>query len=508
MMNTGNLTVGFDVTTQEGIHMNSIHVTTEDRCFVLAIDQLAGGTAEDYADHICFAVEEIARAYSDIHSASFQDCRSAMIANVANTMSDRVAVNHAAICKVEERWGKCLNELHCHLHPLDTIASSCRAALKKVEVEKGALYGTDCVAGNLVLQISKFRYKDSKGDPKGFCLFLDKNNLPRGLIPRYRGNRFHIIFHTSGILITHHEKFLHFFTTGVVSCGGLQTCIRRDFASTTGQLGLQTLGLFGKLLTGPWMTKFYRSAEQQIDHIDGIEVVRGVIEAMKQARHDPLRLLTQESDFFSDLLDDADPVMKAVRIQPPDQQASDTLSSMLTACIDATITVLERQYGRYFAMDLTEKLRQETQSARSHNMDAEEIIGMFSAGKNRAPSVTLDFLASKICGQKNMTVEYLDGLPVEDMDSIVTQSISKARKKRVLLRKRQTALQSEMSKRVTIKLQEKKEKSSRALEKQLANISLDEVPAKFPDLSPERLQVLNDIVRTDRWTGYCPHLVR
>ena len=75
-------------------------------------------------------------------------------------------VNHAAIRKVNENWGKTLNELNCHLHPLDTIASSCRSTLKVLETCKGHLFGKDCFAGNIVLQINKLRYKDGKGYPK------------------------------------------------------------------------------------------------------------------------------------------------------------------------------------------------------------------------------------------------------------------------------------------------------------------------------------------------------
>ena len=84
-----------------------------------------------------------------------------------NTMTDRVAVNHSTISRLEETWGVVLNELNCHLHPLDTIASSSRSILKNVETVKGKLFGTDCVAGNIVLAVNKVRYKDGQGDPKG-----------------------------------------------------------------------------------------------------------------------------------------------------------------------------------------------------------------------------------------------------------------------------------------------------------------------------------------------------
>ncbi|KAK6186856.1 hypothetical protein SNE40_006122 [Patella caerulea] len=47
-----NVTIGFDATTQEGTHVNSIHFTTEKECVAGAVDELAGGTAEDYANHV------------------------------------------------------------------------------------------------------------------------------------------------------------------------------------------------------------------------------------------------------------------------------------------------------------------------------------------------------------------------------------------------------------------------------------------------------------------------
>ena len=48
--------------------------------------------------------------------------------------------------------------------------------------------------------------------------------------------------------------------------------------------------------------------------------------------------------------------------------------------------VLERQYTKYFdSVDIKEKLKSETKSARLHNIDAEEVMGMFSAVKKKIP---------------------------------------------------------------------------------------------------------------------------
>ena len=138
-------------------------------------------------------------------------------------------LNQATIRKVNETWDKSLNQLNCHLHPLDTIASTCRSTMKSLETSQGEVYGNDCVIANIVFQVNKLCYKDGKGDPKGFKTFLEDNNLPKGLIPRYRGNRLHILFHICGILFHHYDLFLDFFTTGSVTCGGLVSSIKKDY---------------------------------------------------------------------------------------------------------------------------------------------------------------------------------------------------------------------------------------------------------------------------------------
>ena len=43
------------------------------------------------------------------------------------------------------------------------------------------------------------RYKQDKGDPAGFKHFLRQENIMPGVIVRYVGNRFHVLFYLSGI---------------------------------------------------------------------------------------------------------------------------------------------------------------------------------------------------------------------------------------------------------------------------------------------------------------------
>ena len=313
---------------------------------------------------------------------------------------------------------------------MDTIATSCRSALKSLEEKKGQLYGKDCIAGNIVLQMNKFRYKDGKGDPKGFTTFLDDKKLPRGILPRYRGNRLHIFFHICGKLMEHHPLFLEFLTTGNCKCGGLQAALLSDFSNNNAKMEMQVLGLIGKLLSGPWMKMFYISADKQINHIEGIAVIRNVVIDLKESCKNPLGILDRDNDYFGNPLDKADTTLKVLQQCSSSDNCSVAISEMIGVCLNATIIVLERQYKRYFEMDLTAELFEEAKTARTHNMDAEEVMGMFSALKKRAPNATLAFLSARMRAKKNRTIEYLDELDSENREKLMKWVKTYARKRR------------------------------------------------------------------------------
>ena len=232
-------------------------------------------------------------------------------------MTDRATVNQATVRMLDLSWNKTLHQLNCHLHPLDTIASQCRSTLKTLENSKGKLYGNDCISANIVIAVNKLCYKDGKGDPRGFKTFLQDKNLPSGLIPRYRGNRLHILFHICGKLYHHYDQFLEFFTEAPVSCGGLVNCIKEDFCNKTALVEMQVLGLLGKTLTGPWMQKFYTGTESDINFVDGIRVVKDVTERLRVASNKPENLLHERKDFFDNDLGN-DETYESLRQQPHD----------------------------------------------------------------------------------------------------------------------------------------------------------------------------------------------
>ena len=74
---------------------------------------------------------------------------------------------------------------------------------------------------------------------------------------------------------------------------------------------------------------------------------------------------------------------------------------MVECSIDAVCTLLNNQYSRYFELEISDELFFVTKSARSHYIDAEEIMGMFSAAQGKSPHASIAYMSSKIRGKKN-----------------------------------------------------------------------------------------------------------
>ena len=83
---------------------------------------------------------------------------------------------------------------------------------------------------------------------------------------------------------------------------------------------------------------------------------------------------------------------------------------MIVACLSSVVDVLQRQYQRYFGIEITDQLRRETQSARCHNIDAEEVMGMFSVGQEMANNAPLCFLSARMRAKKNKVMTWAIGM--------------------------------------------------------------------------------------------------
>jgi hypothetical protein len=338
--------------------------------------------------------------------------------------------------------------------------------------------------------MNKMRFKDVKGDPKGFVSFLDKNKLPRGIIPRYRGNRLHILFHTCFIFVKHYKQFMDFLTVGTVKQKTLQKLLCEAFCYATAIKQMCVLALFGKLLTGPWMTTFYVSSEKAaFDHVGGIAIIKKLVQTVEICKVNPAAMYCRKTDLFENTL--LPNILEPITIKCT---IDDQVIAMTMACLVAINEVLNRQYKRYFSITISQTLLEETASARLHNIDSEELMGMFSAAKGRSPNATINYISCTLRTKKNRTVDYLDNLELFSREKVVKWAIQAARKKIIKTRLRHAEIRAEISNRQTEKRQKIDEKEKRQLEQQLSLLTICEILNLFKNLSTKQIIDLNDVM--------------
>jgi hypothetical protein len=403
------------------------------------------------------SVEHLASVHCAFESSAhaeeampIKDVYKTMSSHITWSLTDRAAANYAAIRIVNEAFETTLVEVNCHLHPLDSIATKCKSTLKLMEITKSKLFGSGCRAEKVILALNKMRFKDSKGDPHGFRVFLDDQNLPQSLVVRYRGNRLHVLFKLAAVYITHYTHIKTYLTTRCLHNSELKTSLIKDYTDDPiTKLQLRVLAIIGKILSGPWFKRFYRSQDEQVHHMDAFIAIKECYSCMEVlASKEKIHLEDITQDFFGDPIDVSDKVLWTL-----DGSSVDEFSMMLKAVLTAIMTVVQRQYKNYYSMEMTDELRSKLASARTHNMDSEEVMGMFSASQARAPRATLLFISSKIRSKKNKTVDFILSHPEPEI--IVMTSIAAAAKLKRRAQVSASELKKELSRRIADKMQKK-----------------------------------------------------
>ena len=151
--------------------------------------------------------------------------------------------------------------------------------------------------------------------------------------------------------------------------------------------------------------------------------------------------------------DSSDPTVKTLQQH---RRGDAKFGDMVTTCLESICELLNRQYRKYFEGNLKSMLEEKGKSTRLNNIDFEELMGMFGAGKNRAPTSTLCYLSSKIRAQKNKIIEYLDNIDNDKRDNVVAKSVSLATKSRVKKRLKSKDIQREITERETRKQDQRK----------------------------------------------------
>jgi hypothetical protein len=474
--------LAFDATTQDGVHVNSIHITHDSKCSVLSLDLLPGGTAVDYATHVITTIRRFANLYAKVHGQEVKAVEKQMQDNITCIMTDRAVVNQAAIRLIEEEFGHPLAKVNCNLHPLDSIATKCKTVAQQYEKEKGvscpALFSGTCLSEKIVLGMNTLRFKDSSGSPAEVKSTLDEHNLPRGLISRYRGNRLHVLFH---LCYVYHENLSVFVNLVSSANSALKSALKVGFAMPDTMVELHAFAVFGKLLSALWMAKFYTN-DPNLTFVQAFEIVKSVILSIEAV----LPMLCAGFKFTCDMF--GNPI---VHDESPllwnsvwDSEVYVLLQRMLSGACD----VLKRQYAPLFQMDEHKlaDLAVLSSSARVHNIDAEEVVGMFSAALTKAPNATMSYLSARIRSKKNGTMNTLIvDRPGEERFKFV---IHEARKMKDTRKDVKKLVMLEIRKRIYQKKQKAGEQHRTRIDNQLKKVKPDdriEILRLFPDYEDE-----------------------
>ena len=504
---SSNVTLAWDATSLDGDHINEFHVNTGEGKFVVQIDRLAGGTTDDYATHINESISDVIATYSKFHNLEPNDVRKEIISKFTSTITDRCAVNHAVKKRIEELLGIGLLELNCNVHPLDGLASTSRTTLAVIDKEwsiDSLVFGHQCKAGNLIYGLSKLRYKMGVGDPAGLKQFLKKEGIHSGTIRRYVGNRFHLIFHMAGITFYIRNIFIKFLQES--SKNALKTALLPDLQNPKILVQLRVLGLFGKVLTGPWMRIFY-SNKEHLAHLNSIQLVERALSALESYEESPLEILKATSDVFGNIIpepNNPDPVLKSLMTQVnSDQQLISKIVIKLSAAYGV---LLRRQFARYLPggelYQPTEEMLSRTENAPLHNMFSERTLGLTDYLARRAPNARVGFLNGKVRGLLNNTLEWLDGHNSSTQSRIVQFSISRAVEVRKIANDRQDRVDFIIERRKSNLAQKKDSRVRKSLELKLKRLIAGEyTPDKFKEMFSDQdkdridlaLTILEDI---------------
>ena len=503
LVNNDNLTLAWDATSLDAQHVNEVHIHTSPSLssgYVLQVSNLPGGTTEDYTEQIKNSISDVVQTYALFNGEDELVVKGKVLSHIKNTLTDRVAVNHCVVQKLQDDLNIELLELKCNVHPLDGIAHKCRSSLKKYDADhniKGDTYGSDCCAANLIYSISKMRYKQGKGDPVGFKQFLRQENIKPGMIVRYVGNRLHVLFYLAGVFFFLRDRLLQYINTICHNKSSFRTALKKDLENDQICLQLRVIGLIGKLVTGSWMKKFYANTTN-LSNLEMSPYMKKCIENLKYLENHPLESLHQKTDVFGDPMIDED-VLGSLQAPLTSKSEEDGFIEIFSLLVRSSIEVLERQLQPYlkgYLSNPTPEQYQQSKSAPPHNIYAEQTLGLTDHHFRRAPNATVGFIDGKVKSKKNKTMMWINEKSSEKQQQIITFAIKRAREIRIIKKQREANTIKIQDQRLRQKQQKTNQSTRKKVEKKVKSILHgSSLMSEFPDLEQDKHATVELIIK-------------
>ena len=218
------------------------------------------------------------------------------------------------------------------------------------------------------------RYKQGKGDPAGFKHFLHQENIKPGVIVRYVGNRFHVLFYLSGIFFQLKDKLLNYLQSMCLNNITLRTSLIKGLQNNGILIQLRVLGLIGKVITGPWMKILYCNNEGK-SNLELVSILKASVNRLQYLVNTPELFLTTSEDLFAEKLNENDETLKCLQSEIPPLE----MNILMTMALQCVLDVLQRQLQPYLTGTLsnpTEEMLSRSQSAPIHNMHSEQTLAL------------------------------------------------------------------------------------------------------------------------------------
>jgi hypothetical protein len=249
------------------------------------------------------------------------------------------------------------------------------------------------------------------------------------------------------------------------------------------------------------MQTFYTN-ESDVTYLEGVEIVKQVVFNI-----DRFIIDMSSPDFsFSHIEHDLFGMdFSAEMSQAPKlfEAVSDVEAQMVEEMLLGIKEVILRQYDKYFKLNDVQMAALEipTSEAKLHNIDAEEMMGMFSAAISRAPNATMAFVSAKLRAVKNGTLTWLRNVPEQQHDCLTKKIVTKTGKLKVSFNERRKAVVEEITCRIAQKMNQRKEKLLKKEEDKLLVFFQDEDATEeafmeqFPCIDPSHVSMIFSIMR-------------
>ena len=298
---------------------------------------------------------------------------------------------------------------------------------------------------------------------------------------------FSFIWQVSFTIYAHRHLLLEYLTKYCPVTNSLRTALINDIGNSHVQEHLRLLGMFGKCLTGPWMTLFYGN-DAGLGHLEFQPHMNAAVVTLRQFIDHPAGFLSTTTDVFGQPLHVGaeDPVIIALK------QDCDLNRDMLKGiqCLaGGFVEVLERQLGRYLTGDLsdvTPELLASTKSAPAHNIASGRTLGMVDAQVRRAPNAAMEFVAGKVKYASNATHKWLHQLGSVEQEKAIHTAIHRSREASRINKERSKRNVEFMMSRLQ-DISQKRDKKKRAkVERDVLSLlrKNDLVPADISDTFP------------------------